>query len=306
MSPEALPPQPNFVTASADLFMNASDHINLRRDIVATAREAMLHRIANSFTADLKNITLRGRMPLGFSEDKYRSMHFKTKKDQNDDPEDASVEAWLMGSPDRNKQLRFVSEDRPVEFGRNKQFLITPFGESKPTDARSCAQFWYDLDLMIPDTGRFSALIDPRTDHAFDYIALRTADLLRPLSKSQETSRTYLSKDYTISQIGSVNYIGEIGSRLVVDQKGKKSTLRLSSTAPVDLENTRVIEHFEYRFEPNNKKPMSGRVSLSMLSDGLSKKELDQYLKKSQEDINASQIGQYALALLRNDLPTVR
>jgi hypothetical protein len=306
MSSEAQPPQANYAIASADLYMSAADHMELRSGIISTARESMLHRTPNSFAAELKNIPLRGTMPLEITAPRntYRHMNYTAAKTQTHDPEDASVRIWITRSKERAQQLEFVSEKQAVEFGRNKQFLITPFGEEEPIGQKSCEDFWYDLDLMIPGTGRFSALIDPRKDHAFDYIALTTADLLRPLSRTQETTRTYLSKDYTVSQIGTVNYIGEIGSRLVVEQTGKKSSLLLSSTAPLDLKNTRVIEHFEYKFEPNNKKPTSGHVSLSLMSAGLSRNELNDYLKKTQASISASHIGEYALELLNNDLPT--
>jgi len=309
MSPSERPPQDNYVTVSTDLLMNASDKKDLHNGMVEMAREAMLGRITNSFSAHLEDIPLRGRMPLEVSElgGKYKRLHFEATKDQSHDPEDASVGLWLVGSRNRrNEQLEFKSEERAVEFGRNKEFLITPFREKVSTGTINCADFWYDLDLMIPDTGRFSALIDPRTDHAFDYIALATADLLRPLSKSHESTRTYLSKDYSISQVDKISYIGEIGSRLAIEQKGKKTTLTLSSTAPVDLYKKRVIEHLKCELELKKGKLVSGQVSLSMLSKDMSAKDLYQCIRKTQKDINALQIGEKALALLRQDLPTVR
>ncbi len=307
MSPESRPSQPEIAKVSADLFMNASDHIHLRDEIVAAARELILFQTPSSFVSELADIPLRGGMPIGFSAlgDMFNRMNFSTRKEFSNDPieaKDASVKLWLMGSH-RDEQLKFVSEELPVKFGRNKQFLVYPFGASESIDHIDCADLEYSLDSLIPAT-RFSALADPRRDDAFDVIALTTADLLRQYTDEpkQNTLRTYLSKDYVVSRIGTVDYVGETGSRLVVEQTGNKNSLRLTSMAPVDLGSARVIEHFEYYFEPNNREPMSGHVRLALLSHELPREVLNEYLKTTQENTSASHIGERALALLLNDL----
>lgn len=330
MSPEAVPSQDKFIAVSDDLHMSAPDQIVLRRGLVEITRQSMLLRTPDSFSAELKGIPLKGRMPLGFAESggKYLRMDYVATKDQNNDPGDASVELRLIGSADRRKQpqrsrhqkinngLRFLSEQQSVDFGPHKQFLIIPSGESQPTGTRSCADLWYDLDLMIPDAGRFSALIDPRTDHAFDYIALRTADFLRRRSKSQETTRTYIARDYTVSQIEVtprdradphiIEYIGEIGSRLVVEQSGKITTLTLSSTAPVELGEGMVYEHLSYKCQPNNEDPEGGQFTLSLFSSVVNRNKLNEYLKTTKKNISVSHIAELAIASHRNELPTTR
>jgi|GEM_PF-1593152 len=312
MSPESRPSHSEIAKVSADLFMSASDHVHLRGLAVEAASELIRFQTPNSFVSELTDISLRGGMPLGFSVlgDMFNRMNFSTRKELSNDPDeakDASVKLWLMGRH-RDEQLKFVSEELPVKFGRNKLFQIFPwpFDASEPIDSINCADLEYSLDSLIPAT-RFSALADPRRDDAFDVIALTTADLLRQYTDEpkQNTLRTYLSKDYVVSPIktGPYTYISEIGSRLVVEQTGKRNSLRLTSMAPVDLGNdTTVYEHFEYYFEPNNREPMSGHVRMAMLSHELPKETLNRYLKKSQENIRASHIGERALALLLSDL----
>ena len=310
MSHESLPRQPEIAKVSTELFMSAADHIHLRDEIVEAARELVLFQTPNSFDSELADIPLRGGMPLGFSAlgDMFNRMNFSTRKELSNDPneaKDASVKLWLMGSH-RDEQLKFVSEDTPVKFGRNKMFNIFPwpFDAIEPIDEIECADLEYSLDSLIPAT-RFSALADPRRDDAFDVIALTTADLLRQYTDEpkQNTLRTYLSKDYVVSRIGTVNYFGETGNRLVIEQTGNKSTLSLTSMAKIDLgKDTEVFEHLGYSFKPNDRNPMSGHVRLTLLSHDLPRDVLNEYLNSTQGNISVSHIGERALASLLNEL----
>jgi hypothetical protein len=164
--------------------------------------------------------------------DTYTRLNFKTEKSSQTD-NDATVDMWFLGTKHRAQQMRFVTEDSAIDFGANKQFFLYPYGEAEPRGRLSCGDLGMVLDDIIPDTGRFSALSDPRKDASFDKIAYQMGDMLRPLATKHNTSRTYLARDITASQIETETYISELGTRLKVEESQDKTLFTLTSTSLV-------------------------------------------------------------------------
>jgi hypothetical protein len=314
MSAESSRPQEKLAQVSADLYMGVEDQMRLRDEITSAARELMLNQTPSNFKAELSDIPLRGEVPLSFLStfsDGYNRLNFSAEK-TDAVGSDASVTMWLLGTEHRAAQLRLHTEKVPAIFGWNKQFLLVPYGAKQSVGHISCGDLGLVLDDIIPDTGRFSALSDPRLDTSFDRIALTMGDLLRPLAPKQKTSRTYIEKDISFSVIENESYFREIGNRLIieeaVDPNNKKTPdktlLTLTSTVGVELDGANILEHFKYSFAPDSTKAMASVARLTLASAGVSHDVLNSYLKSTQRGISAVGIGERALAALTQNLRT--
>jgi hypothetical protein len=286
----------------------------LRPAIVEAAESLSLYQEPASFTTKIQGIPLKGRSELFGARlgHKHSRLEFEASKKPNS--EDSSVKIdYVSNNKVDHMQLR-SDDSQLVEFGGNKLFTLHAEGRGKALGALSCSDLCTSLDFALPDVKhRLSALVDPRNPYTFDFIAARMGTFLGEKATKTFDRRTFLTKDISVSEL---DYrIMERGARLTVDTNREKrheqtrvrqTRYTLSLTAPYELEEGRVMRHFEYSFTNAPEYGRGGKdyqlmfalARITLASCDLSTDELKHYADYEATEVDGYDLSAQAIGLL--------
>ncbi|MEO6513078.1 MAG: hypothetical protein ABIR37_00165 [Candidatus Saccharimonadales bacterium] len=274
----------------------------VRQEILETAREYRMFQNPDIFDVVATGVPLNGSMPRsikGILGQGHKHLSFKAAHDTSSMPADADVFITLHGSQPGH-QIHIDSDPAvAVEFGWNKPFLVSPH-EWSQTAKMDCGDVATMLDEYIPDATRsFEKLVDPRAARSFGAIALGMGDAVKEIAKTSKTSRSFIEKEY------ADDYTATRGAMLKIEETNGVPKYTLSVTAPLDTWSKRVIERFSYSFEfrqPQSHlrdlQPVDSTVSVQLLSQDVSRKDLEKSLTYIQSNIDGYHVCLGALQSL--------